>query len=159
MSGFAEYDQYDGLELAKLVQGGQVSAAELLDEAIARTERVNGELNAVIYKLYDEARTAVEARLPSGPFCGVPFLLKDLHLLMQGTVRSNGSAMWRGEVADHDSTLVQRYREAGLVIFGRTNSPELGLNPVTEPREFGPSRNPWNTARTPGGSSGGSGGA
>jgi amidase len=159
MSGFAEYDQYDGLELAKLVQGGQVSAAELLDEAIARTERVNGELNAVIYKLYDEARTAVEARLPSGPFCGVPFLLKDLHLLMQGTVRSNGSAMWRGEVADHDSTLVQRYREAGLVIFGRTNSPELGLNPVTEPREFGPSRNPWNTARTPGGSSGGAGAA
>jgi amidase len=159
MSGFAEYDNYDGLGLARLVRDGQVSAADLLDEAIARTERVNGELNAVIYKLYDEARAAVNAGLPQGPFCGVPFLLKDLHLLMKGTVRSNGSAMWRGEVADHDSTLVQRYRETGLVIFGKTNSPELGLNPVTEPREFGPSRNPWNTDRTPGGSSGGAGAA
>jgi len=159
MSRFAEYDNYDGLGLAQLVREGQVGAADLLDEAIARTERVNGELNAVIYKLYEEARAAIDAGLPPGPFCGVPFLLKDLHLLMKGTVKSNGSAMWRGDVADHDSTLVQRYREAGLVIFGRTNSPELGLNPVTEPREFGPSRNPWNTDRTPGGSSGGAGAA
>lgn len=155
MSGFTEYDEYDGLGLAQLVRDGQVSAAELLEEAITRTEWVNGELNAVVHKLYEEGRTAVKNGLPSGPFTGVPFLLKDLHLYMAGTVRSNGSALWRGDIADHDSTLVKRYREAGLVIFGRTNSPELGLNPVTEPKEFGPSRNPWNINHTPGGSSGG----
>ena len=159
MSGFTEYDNYDGLGLGQLVRAGQISASDLLEEAITRTERVNGELNAVVYQLYDEARTAIEAGLPQGPFCGVPFLLKDLHLLMKGAVRSNGSAMWRGDIADHDSTLVQRYRGAGLVIFGRTNSPEMGLNPVTEPREFGPSRNPWDTNSTPGGSSGGAGAA
>ena len=159
MSGFSEYDNYDGLGLAQLVRAGEISATDLLEEAIDRTERVNGQLNAVVYKLYEEARAAIAAGLPDGPFCGVPFLLKDLHLFMKGAVSSNGSAMWRGAVADHDSTLVQRYRMAGLVTFGKTNSPELGLNPVTEPREFGPSRNPWDTNRTPGGSSGGAGAA
>lgn len=155
MTGFAEYDNYDGLGLAKLVREGEVSAIELLDEAINRTERINAELNAVVHKLYDQAREAIRAGLPGGPFQGVPFLLKDLHLAMSGTITSNGSAMWRDSVADHDSTLVARYRQAGLVIFGKTNSPELGLMPVTEPKAFGPSCNPWNTALTPGGSSGG----
>jgi amidase len=159
MAGFSEYDNYDGFGMAQLVRAGEVSATDLLDEAIDRTERVNGQLNAVVYKLYEEARVAIAAGLPDGPFCGVPFLLKDLHLFMKGVVSSNGSAMWRGAIADHDSTLVQRYRMAGLVTFGKTNSPELGLNPVTEPREFGPSRNPWDTNRTPGGSSGGAGAA
>ena len=159
MAGFAEYDNYDGLGLGRLVRNGEISASDLLEEAIDRIERVNGELNAVVYKYYDEARAAIEAGLPDGAFRGVPFLLKDLHLFMKGAVSSNGSAMWRGEVADHDSTLVKRYRQAGLVTFGKTNSPELGLNPVTEPREFGPTRNPWNTNRTPGGSSGGAGAA
>jgi len=156
MTGFAEYDDYDGMGLAQLVRDGEVSAADLLDEAIARTERVNGRLNAVVCRLYDQARSAIEQGLPAGPFTGVPFFLKDLDVQMRGTVCSDGSAMWRGAVADHDDTLVRRYRQSGLVIFGKTNSPELGLNPVTEPREFGPSRNPWNTDRTPGGSSGGS---
>jgi amidase/6-aminohexanoate-cyclic-dimer hydrolase len=156
MSGFSEYDEYDGLGLAQLVRDRQVSAAELLQEAIARTERVNAELNAVVCKLYDEAGKAVEQGLPEGQFSGVPFLLKDLDVHMKGTVCTNGSAMWRGAVADRDSTLVQRYRRAGLVIFGKTNSPELGLNPVTEPTAHGPTRNPWNPDRTPGGSSGGS---
>ena len=155
MAGFTEYDNFDGLGLGELVRNGDISASDLLDEAIDRTERENGELNAVIDKLYEEARSAITSGLPKGPFCGVPFLLKDLHLLMEGAVTSNGSAMWRGAIADHDSTLVTRYREAGLVIFGKTNSPELGLNPVTEPREYGPSRNPWDIDRTPGGSSGG----
>ena len=159
MAGFPEYDNYDGLGLGRLVRDGEISASDLLEEAIDRIERVNGELNAVVYKYYDEARAAIEAGLPDGAFRGVPFLLKDLHLFMKGAVSSNGSAMWRGNVADHDSTLVKRYRQAGLVTFGKTNSPELGLNPVTEPREFGPTRNPWNTNRTPGGSSGGAGAA
>lgn len=159
MTVFAEYDNYDGLGLAELVRSGEVSASDLLEEAIDRTERVNGSINAVVHTFYDMARASIRAGLPDGPFCGVPFLLKDLHLFMQGTVTSNGSAMWRGDVADHDSTLVQRYRQAGLVTFGKTNSPELGLNPVTELREFGPTRNPWNTQRTAGGSSGGAGAA
>lgn len=159
MGGFAQYDDYDGLGLGQLVRSGQVGAMELLEEAVDRAERVNPALNAITYKYYDQARTAIRAGLPDGPFQGVPFLIKDLHLLMRETVTSNGSAMWRAALADHDSTLVQRYRQAGLVTFGKTNSPELGLNPVTEPREFGPSRNPWQTARTPGGSSGGAGAA
>jgi len=159
MSGFAEYDNYDGLGLSDLVRRGEISASDLLDEAIGRVERVNGELNAVVYKYYDEARAEISAGLPDGAFHGVPFLLKDLHLFMKGTITSNGSAMWRDNVAQHDSTLVKRYRQAGLVTFGKTNSPELGLNPVTEPKAFGPSRNPWDTSRTPGGSSGGAGAA
>ncbi|MCX2980116.1 amidase [Halieaceae bacterium IMCC14734] len=159
MTGFSQYDEFDGLGLAQLVREGQVSALELLEEAISRTERVNGQLNAVTYKCYDLARTEISQGLSPGAFAGVPFLLKDLHLHMTGTPTTNGSAMWRGTVADHDSTLVQRYRSAGLVCFGKTNSPELGLMPVTEPVEYGPSRNPWNTDHTPGGSSGGAGAA
>jgi amidase len=155
MSGFSDYDNYDAMGMGQLVKDGQVSAGELLEEAIARTEAVNGELNAVVHKHYEEARATVNAGPPAGPFCGVPFLLKDLHMMMRGTCTTNGSGMFRDKVADHDSTLVQRYREAGLVIFGKTNSPELGLMPVTEPTLYGPSRNPWDTYRTPGGSSGG----
>jgi len=156
MSGFREYGEYDGLGLAGLVRDGQVSAEELLDEAIERTERVNDKLNAVVHKHYEEARAAIKQGLPEGPFRGVPFLLKDLYMMMQGTHTTNGSAMYGQQPADFDTTLVERYKRAGLVIFGKTNSPELGLMPVTEPQRYGPSRNPWNTNCTPGGSSGGS---
>ena len=155
VSGFAEYGDYDGLGLAQLVRDGEVAATELLEEAIARTERVNPEINAVVHKHYDEARAAIQAGLPEAAFTGVPFLLKDLYMMLQGTATSNGSSMYRGNVADHDSTLVQRYQQAGLVIFGKTNSPEWGLMPITEPELYGPSRNPWNPGVTPGGSSGG----
>jgi len=155
MNGFKEYDQYDAMGLAELVKNNEVSAAELLEEAITRTDQVNGEINAVVYKHFEEARTAIDSGLPEGPFTGVPFLLKDLHLLLKGTTTSSGSSFFRDQVADHDSTLVERYKQAGLVIFGKTNSPELGLMPITEPRLFGPTRNPWNLERTPGGSSGG----
>ncbi len=155
MSGFKEYGEYDGLGLAALVRQGDVSATELLDEAIARTEQVNDQLNAVVRKHYDVAREAIDAGLPDGLFTGVPFLLKDLHQMLVGTVTSNGSAAFLENMADHDTTLVSRYKRAGLTIFGKTNSPELGLMPVTEPQAFGPSRNPWDTNTTPGGSSGG----
>jgi amidase len=155
MSDFSEYSNYDGLGLAELVRTGQVSAEELLDAAINRTDRVNGDLNAVVHKHYEEARLAIEQGLPDGPFTGVPFLLKDLYVQLQGTVTTNGSSMFGQHKASADTTLVARYRRAGLVIFGKTNSPELGLMPVTEPKRFGPSRNPWDTTRTPGGSSGG----
>ncbi|NQX87666.1 MAG: amidase [Halioglobus sp.] len=156
MSGFKEYDNYDGLGLAELVQNREISALELLEEAIDRTEHVNGELNGVVCKFYDKARSAAARGPAEGPFCGVPFLLKDLDMQMNETVCTNGSSLWRDAIAHDDNTLVRRYKDAGLVIFGKTNSPELGLNPVTEPTAHGPSRNPWNTRITPGGSSGGS---
>lgn len=155
MATFEEYDQYDGLGLAKLVQSGVVDPLALLEEAIARTEELNPHVNGLIHALYDEAREAIRIGLPQGPFHGVPFLLKDLHTPMKDTPCQNGSAMWRNSRSASDNTLVKRYRDAGLVIYGKTNTPEMGLNPVTEPREFGPSRNPWNLNKTPGGSSGG----
>lgn len=155
MSGFKDYDQYDALGLAHLVAKGDVTPGELLDEAINRLEAVNGTLNAVTLKHYDEARASIDAGLPDGPFKGVPFLLKDLHLLMKGTITTFGSAAFRDNMADHDSTLTERYRKAGMVIFGKTNTPEFGLAGTTEPRLFGPTRNPWNTEHSPGGSSGG----
>ena len=159
MGGFSDYEDYDGLGLAELVRSGEVEALELLEEAIDRTERVNPTINSVVHKHYDEARSAIVAGLPEGPFTGVPFLLKDLYMMMKGTLTTNGSAMYRGQLANFDSTLVQRYQQAGLVTFGKTNSPEWGLMPVTEPTLYGPSRNPWNPERTPGGSSGGAGAA
>jgi amidase len=159
MTAFAEYSNYDGLGLAQLVRDGEVSAGELLETAIERTEQLNGELNAVVHKHYEEARALIEQGPAPGAFSGVPFLLKDLYMMLEGTLTSNGSGMYKTQVADHDSTLVQRYQQAGLVIFGKTNSPELGLMPVTEPRLYGPSRNPWNLQHTPGGSSGGAGAA
>ncbi|BFM17364.1 amidase family protein [Maricurvus nonylphenolicus] len=149
------YNSYDALGLAGLVESGEVSPAELLEEAIIRTEYVNGELNAVTATYYEQARKAAQSRLPQGPFRGVPFLIKDAEVLMKDHVTTTGSASWEGDVADHDSTLVQRYKNAGVVIFGRTNCPELALKPVTEPEAYGPTRNPWNLERTPGGSSGG----
>ena len=144
MTAFAEYSNYDGLGLAQLVRNGEVSAGELLETAIERTEQLNGELNAVVHKHYEEARALVKQGPAPGAFSGVPFLLKDLYMMLEGTLTSNGSGMYKTQVADHDSTLVQRYQKAGLLIFGKTNSPELGLMPVTEPRLYGPSRNPWN---------------
>ncbi|MGB0921625.1 MAG: amidase [Alphaproteobacteria bacterium] len=150
-----DYEKYDALGLAELVAKGEVTPDELLDEAIARTEHLNPKLNAVVSKWYDEARADIKAGLPDGPFKGVPFLLKDLNLYWEGRRTTNGSALFKDYIADHTSTLVQRYRDAGFVIFGQTNSPELGLTPSTEPRLHGPTRNPWNLDHTPGGSSGG----
>jgi len=155
MTGFKEYDDYDAIGLAELVAKNEVSAGELLDEAIARTERINPKINAVTHKHYDEARAAIDAGLPDGPFKGVPFLLKDLHLLLAGTVTTYGCALFENFKADHDATLTERYKAAGLVIFGKTNTPEFGLTVTTEPRLFGPTRNPWNLDHSPGGSSGG----
>ncbi|MGV8998150.1 MAG: amidase [Parvibaculaceae bacterium] len=151
----AGYDTYDGLGLAELVATKKVSATELLDEAIARTEKVNPKINAVVFKHYEEARAQIAKGLPEGPFKGVPFLLKDLHLLLTGTVTTFGSAAYQGNVADHNSTLTDRYLKSGVVIFGKTNSPELGLAPTTEPRLYGATHNPWDLTRSPGGSSGG----
>ncbi|HEY4345793.1 MAG TPA: amidase family protein [Parvibaculum sp.] len=155
MTGFADYEKYDGLGLAELVAKRQVKPEELLDEAIARTEKINPKINAVVLKHYDEARAQIARGLPEGPYKGVPFLLKDLHLLLDGTITSFGSAAFKTNKADHNSTLTDRYLAAGLVIYGKTNSPEFGLAPTTEPRLYGPTHNPWDLTRSPGGSSGG----
>jgi amidase len=157
MGGFSDYDRYDALGLAELVRAKKIAAEELLDEAIARVERVNPELNALVCERFDEAREDARRGLPDGPFCGVPFLMKDLGPELAGSVMTSGSRYFAAYVPTHDDEYVIRTKRAGLNIFGKTNTPEFGLAPVTEPALFGPCRNPWDTARTTGGSSGGSG--
>jgi amidase len=148
-------DSQDGLALAELVRKRAVTAEELLEAAIARIERANPHVNAVIHKLYDRARAAIAKGLPEGPFRGVPFLLKDLGQMLKGEPLRSGSRLFADYVPAKDSTLTQRYESAGLVIAGRTNTPELGCSITTEPQVTGASRNPWDITRTPGGSSGG----
>jgi amidase len=153
---FAEYGRYDALGLAELVRTGQVSPVELLDEALARNALANPKINAVIHLMEARAREAIAAGLPDGPFRGVPFLIKDLLTAYAGEPMRCGSRYLRDFVPAEDEEITRRYRAAGLVIFGKTNTPEFGLTNVTEPELFGPTRNPWNLERTPGGSSGGS---
>jgi amidase len=148
----------DATAQAELVRRGEASPAELVDAAIDRIEVANGELNAVIHKLYDEGRQAAAGELPDGPFKGVPFLLKDLGASFAGQPLHMGmqylkDADFRSPV---DTYLAMRFREAGFVTIGKTNTPELGILPTTEPRAYGPSRNPWDVSRSTGGSSGGS---
>src|ERR1700732_59743 len=155
MAVFAEYDRYDALGLAALVAARDVSAAELLETAIARVEAANPKLNAVVHKLYELARAAVAGGLPPGKLSGVPFMLKDIGPAYTGAPTSSGSRFFDGYVANFDSTITERYRKAGLVILAKTSTPELGLNATTEPVLHGPTRNPWNLAHSSGGSSGG----
>ena len=153
---FAEYGRYDAVGLAALVRAGDVTPEALLDEALARTAAVNPQLNAVIHLMEGRAREAIAAGLPDGPFRGVPFLLKDLMTAYAGEPMRSGSRLFRDFVAPADEELTRRYKAAGLVIFGKTNTPEFGVTNVTEPELFGPTRNPWNLERTSSGSSGGS---
>jgi amidase len=129
-----------------------------VDDAIERLEAVNPQLNAVIHPLLDEAREAARGELPDGPFKGVPFLVKDFSCYMKGVPVHEGMRAVKeaGYRADHDMWLTQRFREAGLVILGRTNTPELGILPTTEPVAYGATHNPWDLDHSPGGSSGGS---
>src|SRR5437763_13936126 len=151
---FSEYGSYDGMGLAELVRKKQVSARELLDEAIARTAKVDPQINAVVVKHCDHAERQIEKGLPAGPFTGVPFLLKDLENL-EGTRTTSGASLYKDNVPDHNGTLAQRFLRAGVTIFGKSATPEFGLMPTTESRLFGPTRNPWNLAHSSGGSSGG----
>lgn len=156
MTAFPEYPQYDGLGLAQLVASKQVTPGDLVEEAITRIERFNPQLNAVVYGLFDQARAAASGPVPDGPFKGVPFLLKDLHTQMMGIPASLGTRILRDVPAQFDAEMTVRYRRAGLIPVGRANCSEFGILPYTEPEAFGPTRNPWNLALTPGGSSGGS---
>jgi Asp-tRNA(Asn)/Glu-tRNA(Gln) amidotransferase A subunit family amidase len=155
MSGFSEYDHYDAVGLAELVRRKEVSSQELLYEAAARCGRVNPVLNAVIYRMDTEAGKAAAMADPARPFAGVPFLAKDLGPPLAGAPLTSGSRLYAHYVPEEDGELMQRFKSSGLVVFGKTNVPEFGLVPVTEPELFGPCRNPWDVSRTPGGSSGG----
>ena len=143
-----------------MVADGDVTPTELVDAAIERIEALDGPINAVIMRWFEHAREIADDA-PAGPFRGVPFLLKDLYAPYEGQPMTNGNVALRDAmpVSPADSTIVSRFRDAGLVTLGRTNSPELGSVPVTEPVAYGPTRNPWDTSRTPGGSSGGAGAA
>ncbi|MDO8295355.1 MAG: amidase [Caulobacter sp.] len=150
-----DYRAQDATGLAALIATRQVSAAEVLEAALARAEAVNPTLNAIILSLEVEARAHVAGGTPDGPLGGVPWLIKDIGAQLAGTPTTAGSRLLKDAVAPADSAIVTAYRKAGLVIFGKTNTPEFGLEPVTEPELFGPTLNPWSLDHTPGGSSGG----
>jgi Asp-tRNA(Asn)/Glu-tRNA(Gln) amidotransferase A subunit family amidase len=149
-----EYLAEDAVGLAGLIAGRQITAAEALEAALARAAKVNPKINAITMDLADRARREAASTM-SGPLAGVPFLLKDLGPKLAGTPTTDSCKLYAQDIAQADSPLTMLYREAGLVIFGKTNTPELGLEPVTEPAMFGPTRNPWDLGRTAGGSSGG----
>jgi len=156
MMNFEEYRTYDALGLAALIAKGDVIASELLETALHRLEEVNPYLNAIAELAIEPARAKIAKNLPKGPFAGVPFLLKDLGVAARDYPSNSGSRLFAGTKHDHDSELVRRLIGSGLVIFGRTTSPELGIGPVTEAKVYGgPTRNPWNLDHTAGGSSGG----
>jgi amidase len=149
----------DAVTQATMVRDGAISPLELVDAAIARIEKVNPAINAVIHELFDRARDeAASPDLPDGPFKGVPFVLKDFACHMKGEPFHEGMALLKrlGWSEDFETSLARRFREAGLVVVGKTNTPELGILPTTEPAAYGPSRNPWDVTRSTGGSSGGS---
>ena len=148
----------DAVGQAELVRTGAASPTELVDAAIARIGSVNPQLDAVIRERFDRARSEATGDLPDGPFRGVPFLLKDLSCEVAGEPLHEGMRFLRdaGYVASHTDALARRFLAAGFVVLGRTNTPELGLLPTTEPEAYPPTHNPWKLGHTPGGSSGGS---
>src|SRR5712691_12613338 len=152
-----DYEQYDALGLAALVRTGEVAPEELLEAAIARIEVHNPGLNAVVTRMFDEARADIRGGRPSGPFQCVPFLLKDLAFTYIGGGQTRqGAALFQDFIPGYEAEIVTRYRRAGFVLIGKTATPELGLAPTTESRLYGVTRNPWDVERSPGGSSGGS---
>jgi amidase len=154
-----EYDSLDATALAALIAGGDITPDEALSAALARIEARNPALNAVVTPLADRARQRL-SRLPDGPLRGVPFLVKDLVMQLEGTATTGSTRLLAdAPPAASSSVLAQRYEAAGLVICGKTNTPELGIMGITEPETRGPTRNPWSPAHTSGGSSGGSGAA
>lgn len=151
---FPEYDDLDAVGLAELVSSGQITAEEVLDAALARVDERNPALNAVVNDFRERARSALP-NLPNGPLQGVPFLLKDLKAMLAGTITTDSCSLYASRVAETSNVLVERYQAAGLQIFGKTNTPEMGIMGVTESVLRGPCRNPWAVDRSPGGSSGG----
>ena len=160
MTGFAEYPRYDAIGLADLVRRKEVSAEEVLEAAIARIERLNPKINAIIRPMFEQACKQVARGLPNGPLAGAPYALKDLGALYAGVPTVNCSRLCANDPpADHHSTITERLLSAGLVILGKAATPEMGLCMTTESVLYGPTRNPWNMEYSAGGSSGGSGAA
>ena len=151
----SEYLSFDALGLAELIRTKQITPSELLEVSIELTEKIDPIINAVPIKHYDLARQHAINHKDNGLFQGVPFLLKDLNNNLDGTITSGGSRVLENIKADHTSELVKRTINSGLNIFGKTNSPELGLTVTTEPVLYGPTKNPWDLDRSSGGSSGG----
>lgn len=156
MAALPEYERYDALGLAELVRKKQVTALELVETAIDRIEKYDPRINAVILKTFERAREAARGGLPDGPFRGVPFLLKDILAQYAEVPMACGSRFYGGFTPTRSSRLVERFLRSGVVVLGKTNTPEFALMPVTEPEACGPTRNPWNPTLTAGGSSGGS---
>ena len=155
MGTFDELAFMDATAQAELVRKKEVQPIELVEASIERIEKLNPQINAVVTKAYDQARESARGELPDGPFTGVPFLLKDILGLCKGLPTTLGSRLLSNFIPDHDSELVTRLKRSGLVILGKTNVPEFGILPTTESQLFGPCRNPWDTGRIAGGSSGG----
>ncbi|MYH52061.1 MAG: amidase [Gemmatimonadetes bacterium] len=151
-----EYTRHDATALSALVRTGEVTPLELIEVAVQRLEAVNPAINAVVYRMDDEARARAEAVDREALFAGVPFLAKDLQSDYAGHPTSRGSRLLVNRVAEADTELVRRVRATGVSVLGKTNTPEFGMLPYTEPELWGPCRNPWSLDRTPGGSSGGS---
>jgi amidase len=156
---FEEYRKYDALGLAALVKSKEVQASELLELAIQRTEAVNPKINAVVSKLYDLAKEQIKTIDANATFVGVPFLLKDLDAHLAGTRCTGGSGILKNYVSKETSETVHRAIKSGLIIFGKSNTPEFGVTPFTEGKLLGTAQNPWNLEHTTGGSSGGAGAA
>jgi Asp-tRNA(Asn)/Glu-tRNA(Gln) amidotransferase A subunit family amidase len=150
-----EYLALDATAMAARVRSGDLTAGDLLEAAIARADAVDPRVHAITRRLDDDARVRARERL-DGPLVGVPFLLKDLFQAQRGVVETCGSRALSSAVAPESDTVVTRWLDAGAVVFGRTNVPEFGMKGTTEPDLFGPTHNPWDLSRTPGGSSGGS---
>jgi len=157
MISLAEHSSRDGLGLAELVARKEVTCEELVEAALAAIEKVNPKLNAVLQTLPDLAHAEIRKGLPRGPFAGVPFLIKELVLYARDVRCDQGSRLARGFVPRADTELMARFRRAGLVLIGTTQTPEFGYNPTTETTLFGPVHNPWKEGHSAGGSSGGSG--
>ncbi len=151
----SEYLTYDGLGLANLVKNKEVTPLELLETAVEHIENVNGDINAVVVNQYDRGRDRIKNQKLEGPFVGVPFLLKDLAAFEVGVPSTFGSQFCKDLVVHEESELVTRFKKAGFVTIGRTNTPEFGLHPTTEPRFRGATKNPWQLEHIAGGSSGG----
>lgn len=151
-----DFHVHDGLATADLIRRGEISAREAVEAAIGRIGAENPRLNAVVHPMFERALDLAEGDLPDGPFRGVPMLLKDLLSWYAGEPTSSGSRAFRGWIAPTDTEITRRYKRAGLIVVGKTNTPEFGLVPFTESKAFGICRNPWNPDVTTGGSSGGS---
>jgi len=153
---FKEYSDNDAMGLAELIAAKHVSAQEVLDAAIVSIEKLNPLLNAIIHTMFDEAQESISSHLPETNVAGVPYALKDIGMFYTGVPTQCGSRLFNEFIPGHDSTLVERLRRAGVVILGKTNTPEFALTVATEPRLFGPTHNPWKRGYSCGGSSGGS---